>query len=132
MLLDLYTYGLRSAGGHKDRSQIIYTLFCVIHEKYESNYRLSVRKSLSRREYNSLQVSVTRSTMTLEKAGYLFRCASTFSLNSRHTSTLRRKFAFGLTALGRERAKELVHMEGLDPAKLNRRTLGGLLFRGAI
>ena len=70
--------------------------------------------------------------MTLEKAGYLFRCASTFSLNSRHTSTLRRKFAFGLTALGRERAKELVHMEGLDPAKLNRRTLGGLLFRGAI
>ncbi len=78
ILLDLYSqvqqgHGLRE----KDRSQIIFNLFCIRHGFFEMNFSGNVKNQIvafgetfgSDREYNSLQVAITRSLKALETVG---------------------------------------------------------------
>jgi len=127
ILLDLLATERPDYRSQKDRSQILYSVYCILNGRYESNFKQNVKKALDLREYRSLQVSITRSTKALEKAGYILRLDKAIRKNPHHPPMLQRKLSFQLTDSGRARAKQLVVTEQLDSAKLNRRTIGGLL-----
>jgi hypothetical protein len=98
---------IRRLGG-KDRSQILYSLYCIKNERIEMNFKSNIKKALPPAEYRKYQALITRSSMLLEEKGYLGR-------GRPHTQFPKRKLRFYLTEEGRRWCQSV--MKGRSPTR---------------
>ncbi len=117
-----YLYYYQLSTGHPDsreyhgyRSQMVYVLFNLRKGNTAFSYRRNLKQHIPPQEYRSLQVTVSRSTKSLEAKGFIFRehlqdedyLKKKYPGRRRTEQFRRRRYAFFLTESGITRAREL-------------------------
>jgi len=90
------------AVGITDRSQLVYSLHCIMSGDLEKNFRSNVKGAMDAKEYSRLQSTISRAANRLIEKGFLVR------MPARSDVSARRRLSYAITPDGAEQCGRLL------------------------